>query len=103
MNIKGHCQRKMDSTLCSVCRYIHLILLVISIYLIHLLVDLKNRSLRIPRFPYFMKQNHFVPRVFLVYQIMSGAGYSGIEKLKKAEEEAAAIEQEAKQSRSESW
>ena len=34
---------------------------------------------------------------------MSGAGYSGIEKLKKAEEEAAAIEQEAKQSRSESW
>ena len=34
---------------------------------------------------------------------MSGAGYSGIEKLKKSEEEAAAIEQEAKQSRSESW
>lgn len=34
---------------------------------------------------------------------MSGAGYSGIEKLKKAEEEAAAIEQEAKQSRLESW
>ncbi|KAK8796046.1 vacuolar ATP synthase [Blastocystis sp. subtype 4] len=30
---------------------------------------------------------------------MSGAGYSGIEKLKKAEEEAAAIEQEAKQMR----
>ena len=37
--------------------------------------------------------------VLSVFYTMSGAGYSGIDKLKKAEEEAAAIEQEAKQMR----